>query len=136
MDVLIVDDDASVRHGLKRTLRRFGFTVRAVDNGLAALAVLQEERAHAILCDIRMAFLDGGRFYDELASTLPAAARRVIFMTSCGSSDQIDLMEQTGRPVILKPIDIRHLLSTIQSLTDQHDPPEGRPANGARPRDR
>ncbi len=73
-----------------------------------------------------MAFLDGARFYDELASTMPAGAGRVIFMTRFSSSDQIgDLMKRTGRPVIHKPINMRQLLSTIQSLTDQHDPPKG-----------
>ncbi len=35
MDILIVDDDPSVRSVLERMLRRSGFMTAAVDNGLA-----------------------------------------------------------------------------------------------------
>ncbi len=120
MDILIVDDDPSVRNVLERTLRRSGFMTTAVDNGLAALATLREERAQAILCDVQMAFLDGGRFYDELATEMPEAAARVIFITGLCDSDRIrDITERTGRPVINKPIDMQRLRSEIESLVAQ-----------------
>lgn len=41
MDVLVVDDDPDVRHTHVKLLERAGFMVRAVDNGLAAIAELQ-----------------------------------------------------------------------------------------------
>ncbi len=120
MDILIVDDDPSVRNVLERTLRRSGFMTTAVDNGLAALATLREEHAQAILCDVQMAFLDGGRFYDELANEMPEAAARVIFITGLCDADRIrDITERTGRPVIRKPIDMQRLRSEIESLVAQ-----------------
>ena len=92
----------------------------AVDNGLAALATLREESAHAILCDFQMGFLDGGRFYDELATAMPEAAARVIFITGLCDSDRIrDITERTGRPVVRKPIDMQRLRSEIESLVAQ-----------------
>ncbi len=42
MDVLIVEDRPEVRNAYGKVLERAGYMVKAVDNGLAALAELQQ----------------------------------------------------------------------------------------------
>ena len=120
MDVLIVDDDESVRHAFSRALERAGFMVTAVDNGLAAFAELQEHTYRAIVCDVHMPFLEGRGFYDELMHEHPALIRRVVFATGWAEHDEVGLfLERSGRPVLHKPVDLARLVDVVRRVADQ-----------------
>ena len=57
--MLIVDDVATNREILARTLERIGVRVRQASNGEEALATVRQERPDLVLMDIRMAGMDG-----------------------------------------------------------------------------
>jgi DNA-binding response OmpR family regulator len=57
--VLVVDDDPSVREGVRRTLERDGWTVAEATDGQAALDAVARERPGLILLDLLMPGLDG-----------------------------------------------------------------------------
>lgn len=117
MHVLLVDDDATVRAGYKRLLEAAGFSVETAENGLAALAVVGRRRPDAIVCDIRMAFLEGRQFYHELASEYPKLVQRVVFVT--GAIDDPDIQafaDESGRPVLAKPVDADDLVATVRRV--------------------
>lgn len=117
MDVLIVDDDAAIRSTYQRGLERAGYMVKAVDNGLAAFAELQRHTYRVIVCDIQMPFLKGNNFFDELGTTFPAMADRVIFSTGWGHRDDIRaFLDRTGRPVLYKPVDLKDLVSAVRKV--------------------
>ncbi|GBD33044.1 MAG: hypothetical protein KatS3mg081_0117 [Gemmatimonadales bacterium] len=119
MDVLIVDDDEAVRSVYQRTLERAGYMVKAVDNGLAAFAELQEQRYRAIICDIQMPFLKGYNLFEELKANLPEAASRVIFVTGlAGREDIQDFLQKTGRPYLTKPVEIGELLAVVRKVVE------------------
>ncbi len=119
-DVLVVDDDDATRNTLKKMLERAGFMVTAVDNGLAAIAELEQQRVTAIVSDIQMPFLEGGRFYDELSSNHPALAERVIFVTGHGGDEHVrELARRSGRPVIHKPVKINELVTAVRAVVDR-----------------
>ena len=121
VDVLVVDDDEGARHTLSRILERAGFMVAAVDNGLAAIAELEQQPVRAIVCDIQMPFLEGGRFYDELARSLPAMADRVVFVTGKANDEQVrQLVEHSGRQVVHKPVNATQLVNMVRSMVDQN----------------
>ena len=66
MTVLIVDDDAAVRHILARFLEREGLTVVQAGNGQTALDYLTGGgTANVILLDLRMPIMDGWTFRQE-----------------------------------------------------------------------
>ncbi len=118
----MVDDDAGARNTLSRILERAGFMVTAVDNGLAAIAELEQQPVRAIVCDIQMPFLEGGRFYDELAKSLPAMAGRVVFVTGWANDEQVrQLVERSGRQVVRKPVDVKQLVNAVRSVVDRHN---------------
>ena len=124
MDVLIVDDDPGVRKGLTRVLERAGLSVTAVENGLAAFAELQQNKAAAIVCDVNMPFLEGGRFYDEIERGMPELASSVIFITGGDVGGETgQMIRRTGRPLLQKPVKIRELVQTVSTIIDR-----GRPA--------
>jgi DNA-binding NtrC family response regulator len=118
VDVLIVDDDEAVRHAFSKALERAGFSVTAVENGLAAVAELQQRTYRAIVCDVHMPFLEGRGFYDELLRDYPDLVRRVVFAT--GWTDEVGLfLRLTGRPVLRKPVDLTELTDTVRRVADQ-----------------
>jgi DNA-binding response OmpR family regulator len=116
MDVLIIDDDRSVRRALGKALERFGYMVETVDSGLAAVAALQTHSYRVIVCDIRMPFLDGVSFYDELKEADPDAAKRIVFVTAFASDPTIQaFLERIDRPVVEKPFELEDLLAVIKA---------------------
>ncbi|MCP4699786.1 MAG: response regulator [Gammaproteobacteria bacterium] len=57
--VTVVDDDATTRDMLERMLKKSGWRVSKAEDGMAALAVIQEERPDLILSDLMMPKMDG-----------------------------------------------------------------------------
>jgi CheY-like chemotaxis protein len=121
VDVLIVDDDEAVRHAFSKALERAGFMVTAVENGLAAVAELQQRSYRAIVCDVHMPFLEGRGFYDELLRDYPDLARRVVFATGWTDHDEVgSFLRGTGRPVLRKPVDVAQLTEIVRRVADLH----------------
>ena len=59
MQVLLAEDDRSVRESLVRALGLEGYDVRAVSNGAQALDELSERPADLVLLDVSMPIVDG-----------------------------------------------------------------------------
>ena len=63
--VLVVEDDATTRAMLRRTLEKAGCTVEEAENGRGALAVLARVRPGLVLLDLMMPEMDGFEFLEE-----------------------------------------------------------------------
>ena len=57
--VLLVDDEAAARHGLKRALEPLPCTLVEAADGEGALERIEGDGADIVVCDIRMPRLDG-----------------------------------------------------------------------------
>ncbi len=120
IDVLLVDDEEGVRSTLAKMLEQGGFSVVAVNNGLQAVAELQQQPFGAIVTDILMPFLEGRRFYDELASERPEMTERVVFVTGWSDDKQVRaIAERTGRPVLRKPVRAQELVGAVREVFEQ-----------------
>jgi CheY-like chemotaxis protein/predicted RNA-binding Zn-ribbon protein involved in translation (DUF1610 family) len=119
-EVLLVDDDPAVRRAVGNALSHAGFEVTSVDNGLAALAALQEHAFAVVVSDIRMQYLDGIRFYRELEAEYPELRQRVVFVTAWPRDPDLDaLVERSGRPLLRKPFELRDLLDVVKDTAAQ-----------------
>ncbi len=58
-EILIVDDDASVRLSMSYLLAEGGSAVRLAENGLEALACIREQVPHVLLSDLNMPGMSG-----------------------------------------------------------------------------
>ena len=56
MDVLLVEDEPSTRQTYTTLLERAGFRVNGVENGLAAIAELNEHSFRALVLDVGLPF--------------------------------------------------------------------------------
>lgn len=74
-DVLVVDDSAAIRSVLVALLQRLGIAhIREAENGLSAMALMQQRAADIVLCDLNMPGMDGVELLRTLASASPGIA--------------------------------------------------------------
>jgi FixJ family two-component response regulator len=119
--ISIVDDDQSVRQGLRRLLTSVGFTVNTFASAEEYLNSDQLGKADCLILDIRMSGMSGIELYRQLSanhSEIPA-----IFITA--HEEETVLAQTLGGeamkiPVLIKPFSEEALLNAItKALTDQ-----------------
>lgn len=115
--VLIVDDQDYVRTIIVQLLKRLGVRqVLECPNGAAALELLESRRPDVILCDIKMAPVDGLEFLRDVRGGLGGENPQVpiIFLTS--ASDQATVHAAIANEVdgyLVKPVAGEHLRKKI-----------------------
>lgn len=118
--VLIVEDNPEVRAGLAKVLGRAGYEVATAENGLVALAAIQERSFHAVVCDIMMPVLDGIRLFELMQERYPDAAARVLFVSAWFDDPKVQaFLARTQRPVLSKPFDIQEFLAVVKRVAEQ-----------------
>jgi DNA-binding NtrC family response regulator len=111
-DVLIVDDERSVRDGLVAALTQAGFLPRAYSDVAAARAAIAERLPACVLLDIRLRDGDGLGFLSELRRMVPRLA--VIMATAYGDSERtIAAMKLGAFDYVTKPFDLDALVSIL-----------------------
>ena len=114
--ILIVDDEASIRDSL-RLLLRGNFEVNTAQDGLEALAIIDDFKPDLILLDVIMPKLDG-------LETLRQIRERdidipVIMLTTSSSQKDIDMAYDNGASgFITKPSDVNEFLTSVTSVVN------------------
>jgi CheY-like chemotaxis protein len=116
--ILIVDDDHDIGEALGEILEDRGFAVSAENNGAEALKRLRAapELPSAILLDLMMPIMDGYQFLDEQRQDPRLASIPVVILTA---GYGVDRARFQGAPVVLKPIKLPQLMSTLQRIRSQ-----------------
>jgi len=100
--ILIVDDEASMRHMLRLVLEREGYEPVEAADGEEALALLTKHPYEFILCDIRMPGMDGLGLLQQVRERFPQAT--MIMMSAYGTIDTaIQCLKQGAYDYISKP---------------------------------
>jgi PAS domain S-box-containing protein len=114
--VLVVDDDVAVGAAMGRVLQREHAVVIEAD-AREALARLANEDFDVIFCDLMMPAMSGVEFYETLARSHPAAARRVVFMTGGAfTARSTKFLESVANASIAKPFDVGTLKAVIRDF--------------------
>lgn len=125
--VLVVDDEATIREVLRRYLEREGFQVREAADGEQALAVLEEGPPDLVVLDLMLPGIDG--------LSLAARLRRrsavpVVMLTAKGElQDRIEGLEVGADDYIVKPFSPREVVLRVKAVLrrteeDKLDSPE------------
>jgi two-component system phosphate regulon response regulator PhoB len=80
--LLVVDDDAQLRHLLRRLLGREGYAVACAASGAEALALLCEFLPDLVILDWMMPELDGAEVMRRMAAEPTTAAVRIMVYTA------------------------------------------------------
>lgn len=107
MNILIVDDESSLREVLQLCLERFGYRVRGASSAVEAFALLEQFPPEVVICDLHLGGMSGLDFCVTISDFLPSA--KIFLMTGDVSSKS-----SSGKfTVVQKPISIRHLTELI-----------------------
>ena len=130
--VLVIDDDAIVRHSLEVLLETYGFQVALARNGAQGLAAFRRIEPDLVLTDIVMPVQDGIETILTMRRERPDA--RIIAMSgrgAVGNTDYVDIATRLGADAAMpKPLETGKLIAAVQALVAAtHRPlPEARAA--------
>ncbi|MEZ0332917.1 MAG: ATP-binding protein [Gemmatimonadales bacterium] len=115
--VLVVEDEASVRSMVRRSLEAVGLTVVEAKNGREALEMVatRPERPRLVLTDVIMPELNGRELSEALASSQPGLP--VLFMSGYTGEDVLarSLLPETAQ-FIQKPFAPEELVARVRTL--------------------
>ncbi|MDQ2670189.1 MAG: PAS domain-containing protein [Gemmatimonadota bacterium] len=114
--VLVADDEPMVRGLVARVLEMQGCTVLAVEDGAAALELLEQGvRPDLIITDVIMPRLNGRQLHDAAAARLPGVP--VLFISGhTGQEAVLQRLVPTGAPFLQKPFTLEALAERAAEL--------------------
>jgi two-component system, NtrC family, nitrogen regulation response regulator NtrX len=116
-NVLIVDDEASIRQSLQGVLEDEGFSVRVAESGEACLDNLQEHGADVVLLDIWLPGIDGLETLEKIRGS--ENAPEVVMISGHGTIETAVRATKLGAFDFLeKPLSIERTLVVIKNAID------------------
>jgi two-component system sensor histidine kinase/response regulator len=125
LPVLVVDDNATNRLILERTLRRWGMEPTPVASAAAALAALQKANAERrpyslVITDFQMPEMDGFDLVECIKQSPEPSSPAIIMLTSAGQRGDGAQCRQLGvSAYLIKPVRPSELRGAILTLVEQ-----------------
>ena len=114
--VLVVDDDHSLRRMLERTLIAEGFAVQAVADGGAALAAIERAAPDLVVLDVAMPGMDGIAVCRRLREK--GFGQPVLMLTARDAvADRVTGLEAGADDYLVKPFATEELVARLHALT-------------------
>ena len=121
--ILVVDDDTSHCTILQALLRGWGCEVSLAHNGRQALEQVRERVFDLVLCDIRMAEMDGIETLKEIKAYNPSIP--VLIMTAYSSvGTAVEALKSGALDYLVKPLDFDSLQQTLVAALAHTRQPE------------
>jgi two-component system CheB/CheR fusion protein len=117
MTVLIVEDNADSREMLCAMLRHAGLICHDAQEGVAALALIDEVRPHAVILDVGLPEMDGLEVARRIRANPQNGTVCLIALTGYGRpGDHKATMEAGFDYHLVKPVDPAELLTLLGQL--------------------
>ncbi|HMJ48148.1 MAG TPA: sigma-54 dependent transcriptional regulator [Ferruginibacter sp.] len=117
-NILIVDDEKSIRKTLSEILSFEGYKIDEAADGEEGLKRFSEKNYDVVLCDIKMPKLDGIEFLEKakmLNGDIP-----IIMISGHGNIDTaVEAVKKGAFDYISKPPDLNRLLITLRNALDK-----------------
>ena len=113
-NILVVDDERSIRNSLKEVLEYENHKVELAVDGPEALEMFSKNKYDIILCDIKMPKMDG---IEVLEKVLEISQDATIIMISghANIDTAVEAIKKGAFDFIEKPLDLNRLLITIRN---------------------
>ncbi|MFN5642244.1 MAG: sigma-54-dependent transcriptional regulator [Sphingobacteriales bacterium] len=117
--ILIIDDERSIRKTLKEILSFEGYEVEEARDGEEGIHMAMKKSFDAILCDVNMPKADGLEVLNKLKEQLPDIP--VIMISGYGTIETaVEAVKKGAFDFIAKPPDLNRLLITIRNAIDKN----------------
>jgi two-component system chemotaxis response regulator CheY len=135
-NILIVDDSATIRRVVKRTIGLIGLDVGEIyeaSNGIEALAQLADHDVAALLVDINMPTMNGIQLLKRMKENDRLKDIPIVIASTEGSEQRIKQLHELGvvgyvrkpfHPEQLRDV-LMPLLGVTEHATTQHDDADG-----------
>jgi DNA-binding NtrC family response regulator len=116
--ILVIDDERAIRNTLKDVLEYEKYEVDLAEDGLKGIEMFAANSYDVVLCDIKMAKMDGievlGKIM-EVSRDIP-----VIMISGHGNIDTaVEAIKKGAYDFLEKPLDLNRLLITIRNAMDK-----------------
>lgn len=123
LSAVLAEDDPDIQLVARLALKRAGFTVTVVANGLEALDAVRAQPPDVILLDWMMPELDGPETCRQLKSNPDTAAIPVIFLTAKSQEAEIQRGLSLGAAgYVTKPFDALALGQQVKDIVGKTAP--------------
>ncbi len=116
--ILVIDDERSIRNTLKDVLEYEKYEVDLAEEGATGIELFSQQQYDTVLCDIKMAKMDGIEVLQklqEISSDVP-----VIMISGHGNIDTaVDSIKKGAFDFLEKPLDLNRLLITIRNALER-----------------
>jgi two-component system KDP operon response regulator KdpE len=123
-NILVVDDESSIRQALRVTLGTIGFGVAEASTGEQALAMIRTEHYDAVLLDMNMPGMGGMIACREIRRLSPGLP--ILMLTIRDSQDdKVEALESGADDYVTKPFHMRELAARVRAaIRRSHTPGE------------
>jgi len=116
--LLIVDDEANMRHMMTALLGKSGYRIDTAEDGKTAFQLVQEQVYDFILCDLKMPRMDGLEFLDAADEYLQNTT--VVMMSAFGTMDTaLTAIKKGAYDFITKPFKPDEVLLTLKKAEER-----------------
>ena len=118
LKILVVDDEAEVRAGLREFLEGQDYAICEAGDGEEALAKTFLEKPHLLLLDLRLPKLDGYQICQTLKGNPITSGIPIIMVTALNSTpNKVKGIEYGADDYVDKPFDLQELAARIKMVT-------------------
>ncbi len=115
-EVLVVDDDPSIRKRCVQLLHKQGYRVEGISSGDVALSIVQSRTIGLIIADIRMPGLNGLALLEKIKEISPGT--EVLMITGYGTVESaVTAIKLGAYDYLTKPFDLDKLLKVVENVS-------------------
>ena len=123
--ILVVDDEISIRRGIREFAEYQGYDVTGAANGREALELCRQQDFDLIIMDIMMPEMDGYEAYRRIREIKDIPA---LMLSAKGEEyDKLQGFEAGIDDYVVKPFSIKELMARVNVILMRHEPREEKP---------
>jgi CheY-like chemotaxis protein len=113
--IFVIDDDPIIARAMRRGLKPHDVRTASTASE-AEIALLDPSYVpDLVVCDIYLPGANGNVLHERIRAKRPDMAERFVFVTGGGLGRvEADYLKTSGRPALVKPIDLKSLLSLLE----------------------
>ncbi|MDD4923453.1 MAG: response regulator [Dehalococcoidales bacterium] len=117
INVLVVDDEPTIRQFIKSTLNTSDYAVETIGDPYEAMQKIVGNNYDLIIIDIRMPGMSGQELFEKAVNDKPYMSKKVLFTTGDSSNSEVkNFLQKYNLHSISKPFDRQTLESKIREV--------------------